>query len=193
MIDIELLIFAKFLDLLNKKDNLKSDSNELDEDINEIRDTLKDSRFFKETGELGKKLNHKQAQLNNIDEKDQSNETMKKIITDYSFYNNKKNYDHYGNCIYETNNYEAVKSLNKNENSDDENTQLLLLLKYMINLKNIANSKLKMKDLNIELENLQNELNETRSTLTTELINGQQISLDESNNIIINWTKDSDD
>ena len=50
-----------------------------------------------------------------------------------------------------------------------------------------------MKDLNIELENLQNELNETRLTLTTELINGQQISLDESNNIIINWTKDSDD
>ena len=80
-----------------------------------------------------------------------------------------------------------------NQDQNYETTQLLLLLKYMINLKNIANSKLKMKDLNIELENLQNELNETRLTLTTELINGQQISLDEFNNIIINWTKDSDD
>ena len=63
MIDIELLLFAKFLDLLNKKDKLKSVLNESDEiiteinrDIHEIRDTLKESRFFKETGELGKKI-----------------------------------------------------------------------------------------------------------------------------------------
>ena len=65
-----------------------------------------------------------QAVLNNISEKDQSNETMiiKKIIKDYSFYSNKLNYDYYGNCVYETNNYKAVKSLNKkdHEDSDDD-------------------------------------------------------------------------
>ena len=73
-----------------------------------------------------------------------------------------------------------------NQDLNYETIQLSLLLKYMINLKNIANSKLKMKDLNIELENLQNELNETRLKLTTKSINGQHISLDEYNNIIIN-------
>lgn len=77
-----------------------------------------------------------------------------------------------------------------NQKSLDENTQLVLLLKYMLTLKNIKNSEIKMKDLNIELENLQNELNHIRSILTTKIINGQQISLDESNNIKISWTKD---
>ena len=68
----------------------------------------------------------------------------------------------------------------------DEITQMILLLKYMITLKNIKNSKLKMKDLNIELENLQIELNHITQILTeNKLNNGQKISLDESNNIII--------
>ena len=77
--------------------------------------------------------------------------------------------------------------------TNDENTQLILLLKYMITLKNIKNSKLKINDLNIELENLQNELNEYKLILTSHLINGQKISLDESNNIKISWINDIND
>ena len=73
--------------------------------------------------------------------------------------------------------------------NDESNTQLILLLKYMITLKNIKNSKMRLKDLNIELENLQNELDETKDLLTTQLINGQRISLDELNNIKISWIK----
>ena len=37
----------------------------------------------------------------------------------------------------------------------DESTQLILLLKYMITLKNIKTLKLRMTDLDIELQNLQ--------------------------------------
>ena len=72
--------------------------------------------------------------------------------------------------------------------TNDENTQLILLLKYMITLKNINTLKLRMSDLDIELKNLQDELNEMRSILTTHIINKQSISLDESYNIKIKST-----
>ena len=61
----------------------------------------------------------------------------------------------------------------------DENTQLILLLKYMIAFKNIKMLKLRMTDLDIEIQNLQNGLDETRTILTNNIINGQLISLDE--------------
>ena len=77
-----------------------------------------------------------------------------------------------------------------NEQMVDESTQLIILLKYMITLKNIKNLKLRIKDLNIELENLQNDLDAIRETLTTCIINGQKISLDDSNNINISSTND---
>ena len=67
----------------------------------------------------------------------------------------------------------------------DESTQLILLLKYMITLKNIKTLKLRMTDLDIELQNLQNDLDAAREILTTSTINGQKISLDEFNNINI--------
>ena len=73
--------------------------------------------------------------------------------------------------------------------TNNENTQLILLLKYMITLNNIKTLKLRMTDLEIEIHNLQDELNKTKSILTTHTINGQYISLDESNNIIINQKK----
>ena len=72
----------------------------------------------------------------------------------------------------------------------DESTQLILLLKYMITLKNIKTLKLRMTDLDIELQNLQNDLDATREILTTSIINGQKISLDEFNNINISSTND---
>ena len=56
----------------------------------------------------------------------------------------------------------------------DESTQLILLLKYMITLKNIKNLKLRMTDLDIELQNLQNDLDATREILTTSIINGKK-------------------
>ena len=46
-----------------------------------------------------------------------------------------------------------------------------------------------MTDLDIELKNLQDELNEMRSILTTHIINKQSISLDESYNIKIKSEK----
>ena len=73
--------------------------------------------------------------------------------------------------------------------ANDENNQLILLLKYMITLKNIKMLKLRMTDLDIEIQNLQNDLDEARSILTTNIINGQRISLDESNNIKISQIK----
>ena len=72
----------------------------------------------------------------------------------------------------------------------DESTQLILLLKYMITLKNIKTLNLRMTNLDIELQNLQNDLDTTRKILTTNIINGQKISLDEFNNINISIKND---
>lgn len=72
----------------------------------------------------------------------------------------------------------------------NEYTELALLLKYIITLKNIKDSKLNIHELNIELENLQIELNEIRSLLTTKIINGQKITLDKNYNIELNWSND---
>ena len=72
----------------------------------------------------------------------------------------------------------------------DESTQLILLLKYMITLKNIKTLKLRMTDLDIELQNLQNDLDATREILTTSIINRQKISLDKFNNINISSIND---
>ena len=77
-----------------------------------------------------------------------------------------------------------------NEKMADESTQLILLLKYMITLKNIKTLKLRMTDLDIELQNLQNDLDSTREILTTSIINRQKISLDEFNNINISSIND---
>ena len=79
----------------------------------------------------------------------------------------------------------------ENKSELDENTELVLLLKYIITLKNIKKSDLKIKDLGIELDNLQTELNHIKEILTTtKLNNSQQISLDNNNNLKISWNND---
>ena len=71
---------------------------------------------------------------------------------------------------------------NKNQSDDHD---MILLFKYLITSRKIKNSKKRMNDLNIELENLQDELNQLRSALTNIPIGEQNITLDELYNITI--------
>ena len=44
---------------------------------------------------------------------------MPQIIDDYGFYESKKNFDYYGNCTYEAENYETIKASNKRKSDND--------------------------------------------------------------------------
>lgn len=75
----------------------------------------------------------------------------------------------------------------------DENAQLVLLLKFILTVKNIKKQNLKMKELTIELDNLNIELNHIKESLTSTKLNDNQIlSLDEDYNVQISRLKDSE-
>ena len=115
MIDIELLIFAKIMDLLNEKDDLINEDEKLNENIDRLIDELKESRFFTKKGSISNKLDETQAELNNMKAHDQYNEILEQIVTDYGFYKNKNNFEpYYESQIYKTENYNAVRYLNIN-------------------------------------------------------------------------------
>ena len=70
----------------------------------------------------------------------------------------------------------------------DHDINLALLFKYLITIKKIKASSLKMKDLTIELENLRNELSSIKESLTTTKLNKNQIlSLDDNDDLKITW------
>ena len=71
---------------------------------------------------------------------------------------------------------------------ESENTQLLLLLKYLISIQNIKKYNHRIKDLTIELDNLQIELDHIKQELTsTKITENQIISLDKDNKLKISF------
>lgn len=122
MIDIELLLVAKTFDLLKKKHNSKNkyEKKSINKQIHEIRGLLKESRFFKNnTCELATNLKYIHSDFNGIAKKDWTRKPMPQIIDDYGFYESKKNFDYYGNCTYEAENYETIKASNKRKSDND--------------------------------------------------------------------------
>lgn len=95
--EIEVLLFEAYVKLLNEKDEIKLRTENINEALDEIRDLLHASRYFKpDECTLSNEINHRQAFLNDIKTKDYNTKEVKDIITKYDYYGKPENlYDDY--------------------------------------------------------------------------------------------------
>ena len=91
---IEVLLFDAYVKLLNEKDEIKLRTENINEALDEIRDLLHASRYFKpDECVLGDEINHGQAFLNNIKTEDYKTKEVQDIIIKYDYYGKTENID----------------------------------------------------------------------------------------------------